>query len=441
MTQVLSQIGVSRALVQRLSLTPENVKGAFAISLYTGLTASLALLLSAPLVSALFRMDELTPFVRFLSATLVLNSLSAVPAALMQRERRFRDIAVVELGSFTLGFGLIALPMAAAGFGPWSLAVAQAVQASARTAVFFAIRRPPVGLSPNQPGARELLRAGSGFSAGQVANYIATQIDYLVVGRWLGAEALGYYNRAYQFFMLPAQLFGTAVSTVLFPSIASIQEERARVARAYLRALGCVAMLTLPTTGLLVVLAPEIVKVVLGGKWTDMVTPFQILVSALLFRTSYKVSDSVVLAMGSMYQRAWRQWIYAIAVAGGAVAGTPFGISGVAIGVGAAVMLNFVMLIRLAQAVTNVPTSGILHVHVRHLAGSVLITLPAWAIAELLRWTGASAPIVVLGAGGAALAVGASLWFKWRFVFGDEGEWLHKLVTGRVLRAINSLRR
>jgi PST family polysaccharide transporter len=427
--------------VQRLSVTRENIKGAFAISLYTGLAASLALFAAAPLIAALFKMDGLTPFVRFLSGTLLLNSLSAVPAALMQREYRFRAIAVVELGSFTLGFGLIALLMAERGFGAWSLAVGQAVQALARTAVFFAVRKPPLGLSATQPGARQLLNVGGGFSAGQVGNYVATQVDYLVVGRWLGAETLGYYNRAYQFFMLPAQLFGTAISTVLFPSIASIQQEQARVARAYLRALGCVAMLTLPTTGVIIVLAPEIVNVLLGAQWTSMITPFQILLAGLLFRTSYKVSDAVSLAMGSMYERARRQWIYAAAVAGGALAGTAYGLAGVAIGVSAAVVLNFLMLTKLAQTLTNVTTSEIWRVHSRHLRAALLITLPTEVVAELLRWLNAGGPLILLGAGVTATGVTAFLWFGCRSVFGDEGAWLHDLARTRLGPAFRKMRR
>ena len=71
----LSQIGVARVLVQRLTLTDEDVKSAFAISLYTGLAATAVLFLSASLWSSLFKIDGLVPFIQFLAFTLLLNNL------------------------------------------------------------------------------------------------------------------------------------------------------------------------------------------------------------------------------------------------------------------------------------------------------------------------------------------------------------------------------
>ncbi len=433
----LSQIGVARVLVQRLTLTDEDVKSAFAISLYTGLAATAVLFLSASLWSSLFKIDGLVPFIQFLAFTLLLNNLATIPAALLQRDRRFRAMGMVELGSYVFGFGLVALPLAKLGFGTWSLAIAQLVQVTSRAAALFAMRRTPIRLWPSRAAAGGLLNVGSGFSAGQVGNFVATQIDYLIVGRWLGVEALGFYNRAYQFLMLPTQLFGTAVSMVLFPSIASIQDQPDRIARAYLRALGVIAMMTLPVSAVMIILAPELIRFLLGKAWTDMILPFQILITTLLFRTSYKISDAVTLAMGSMYQRAWRQWIYAAAVAGGALVGTRWGIAGVAVGVGAAVILNFLLMLQLAQRVTALGIGPIIRVHLRQFAIAALIALPVWIATEAARHQHFSS-VLVLGTGClVATAAGSIVWFRFRSILGEDGAWLHQMAMARLGSILN----
>ena len=431
-TQVLSQIGVSRVLVQRMLLSDDHVRSAFAICLYTGLLAMAAIYFAAPLLSRLFRMADLTIFVQFLSVTLLFQSLGTVPASLLQREHRFRSIGLVELGSFVLGFGFIALPMAKADLGAWSLAVGHFAHMLSRTIAFYMLRRPKTALWPRKGARGELLAVGSGFSVGQVGNFVATEVDYLIVGRSLGAEALGYYSRAYQFLMLPAQLFGKALSTVLFPSMASIQDQPHRVARAYLRAMGVIALLTLPSTGLLIVMAPELVKFVLGSEWEPMIVPFKILIATLLFRTSYKISDSVTLAMGSMVRRAWRQWIYAGAVIAGASLGLPWGLAGVAFGVGAAVALNFLLMLHLAMEVTGVPLAAVIRTHAQQGVAAVLLVLPVWLVAELTRSLEFGNTAVLSACTITTAATAALLWFRFRGVFGEDGAWLHALATKRL---------
>jgi PST family polysaccharide transporter len=377
-------------------------------------------------------MAELTIFVQFLSVTLLFQSLGTVPMSLLQRERRFRTIGLVELGSFVLGFGFVAMPMAKADLGAWSLAVGHFTHMLSRSIALYMLRRPSVALWPHKGTSRELLLVGSGFSVGQVGNFLATEIDYLIVGRSLGAEALGYYSRAYQFLMLPAQLFGKALSSVLFPSMAAVQDQPERVGRAYLRAMGVIALLTLPATGLLIVLAPEFVKFVLGSDWDPMILPFKILIASLLFRTSYKISDAVTLAMGSMYRRAWRQWIYAGAVVAGASLGLPWGLAGVAAGVGAAVALNFFLMLQLAMEVTGVRLSEVIRVHAQQVFAAFLLVLPVWLMAELTRSLDFGHTGVLSACAFTAAATTALLWFRFRGLFGEDGAWLHALASKRL---------
>ena len=431
-TQVLSQSGVSRVLVQRMVLSDDHVRSAFAICLYTGVAVMAGVYFTAPAISRLFRMTDLTIFVQFLSVTLLFHSLATVPAALMQREHRFRSLGLVDLGSFVLGFGFIALPMAKADLGAWSLAVGHFAHMLSRMIARYMLRRPAAALWPHRGASRELLLVGSGFSFGQVGNFLATEVDYLIVGRSLGAEMLGYYSRAYQFLMLPAQLFGKAVSSVMFPSMASIQDQPERVARAYLRAMGVIALLTLPSTGLLIVMAPELVKFVLGSEWEPMIVPFKILITTLLFRTSYKLSDAVALAMGSMVRRAWRQWVYAGAVAAGATFGLPWGLAGVAFGVGAAVALNFLLMLQLAMEVTGVPLAAVIRTHAQQVVAAVLLVLPVWLVAELTRSLEFGNTAVLSACTITTAATAALLWFRFRGVFGEDGAWLHALATKRL---------
>ncbi len=427
-----SQMGVHRALVQRLTLTTDHIRSAFAISLLSGIVAATAIFFAAPLFAALFRIEETESFIRFLAATLLFAGMAAVSASLLQRERRFRTLGFVDLASYLLGFGFVALPMAFMDYGAWALAIGQMTQVVSRTAGLFLVRMPALAIIPRMTESKELLITGVGFSAGQIGNFLATQADYFIVGRWLGAEALGLYSRAYQFLMLPAHLFGTVTSTVLFPTIASIQDQPQRVAGAYVRALGVIAMLTLPVSGALAILAPELILFLLGPQWVKMIVPFQILIVTLLFRTSYKISDAVTLAMGSMYNRARRQFIYAGAVTAGSLVGLQFGLPGVAVGVGAAVILNYLLMMNLARAVTGLTLRPVFMVQLRQVAAAAVMVVPLWIAAAATRHLGLPDYCVLAIASVTGLAASCLAWFRFRAIFGPEGQWLHDLAARKL---------
>jgi PST family polysaccharide transporter len=430
----LSQIGVHRALIQRLTLDTAHIRTAFAIALLTGASAAGLLYAAAPVMAGLLGIAETRPLIEFLALTLAITGISEVSAALMQRDRQFRTLAMIDLGSYGLGFIAVALVLAWQGYGAWSLAIGQMAQVCVRLAALFAVRMPAIALIPHWRESKDLLITGAGFSAGQIGNFLATQADYFVVGRFMGAEALGFYSRAYQLFMLPAQMFGKVAATVLFPTFSAIQDQPERIARAYLSALGITSLAILPVSAVLIILAPEMISVLLGPNWSGIIAPFQILVVTLVFRTSYKISDAVILATGSMYRRAVTQYCYAAMVVAGSLAGLRFGLPGVAAGVGAAVLFNHTMTLALARQNTGVTWASLWLAQLRQLPGAALIAAPVWIAAHLAR-THAVPDLLVLVAGGAAgLAAGASVWWLARPVFGAEGEWLATMIAGRLAK-------
>src|SRR5690606_4465530 len=97
----------------------------------------------------------------------------------------------------------------------------------------------------SKQAASQLLHFGAGFSLARIANYLANQGDNLIVGRFLGADALGIYGRSYQFVMIPANLIGSVLDRVLFPAMASVQQDVGRLGAVYLRAVGGIVLLTM----------------------------------------------------------------------------------------------------------------------------------------------------------------------------------------------------
>ncbi len=430
--QIFTQIGVGPAIVQRADLREEHVHAGFTLSLLIGVACGGLLYLAAPALARFFRMESLSGVIRVLALGYPLAGPTVVAEALLLRHMRFRKLVTVEVLSHALSYGVVGILLAALDWGVWALVAAYLCQVGLKAVGFLLVGSLRVGFSLNQTALHHLLTYGVGFSLARIANYAALQGDHLVVGRWLGAEALGIYGRAYCFVGLPANLFGTVVDRVIFPAMAVVQNDRPKLAEAYARATALVAMITLPLSAVLFALAPEIVRMLLGPHWDSVVTPFRILVMVLVFRTSYKMSDSLARATGAVYRRAWRQWLYAGAVFLGAWLGHFWGTPGVAVGVAAAIVLNFVLMFQLSMKLTGVSWLALTLVHLRHVLVAVVLGTVAWTSAHLVRAAGIPSNVSLVSAGLTTMAVLLLLVSCRPRTFGDEGGWAWLLVKARI---------
>jgi PST family polysaccharide transporter len=428
---IFAQLGLGPALVQRPELEPRHVRSAFAASVYFGFLLGGVLWVAAPLVSEFFRMTSLEPVLRALAWSFPLRGLGVVSQSLMQRELQFRWLAARDLASNALGFGVVGPVLAWYGFGVWALVAAQLAYVGINTVMLLIGRRPLVGLWPERRAFNDLVYFGGGFTLARMANFLALQGDNLVVGRWLGPLALGIYGRAYQLMAAPASAIGEVLDIVLFPAMASVQDEARRLALAYRKGVSFIALVVLPASVLIFGLAPEIVTVLLGPKWTDVVLPLQILTIGMLFRTSYKISDSMCRATGVIYRRAWRQVIYAALVIGGSWVGQHWGVVGVATGVLLAVTINFLAMAQLSLAVSGMTWGALIRAHLPALLLSAAIGAVLLAILLPLRQLEVPPMLRLVTAGGATLAAGLALtWAAPSIFVGGDGLWMLRTLRG-----------
>lgn len=408
---IFQGLGIAPAIVQRPVLEERHLRVGFTLSCLLGLAVSALVWAMAPAFADLLRLAELAPVVRAICFVFLFQGLSMVAQASAQRALRFRWLALVDACAFAAGYVIVGPVLAWLGFGIWALVGAFLTQQFISMIMLIAGQPHPMRPLLERRAILELLYFGSGFTIARVCNYLATQADRLVVGRWLGADALGVYGLSSQLMTTPAVIVGQILDRVLFPTMALVQEEPARLARAYRSAVSGCALLVLPASVVVAIVAPELVLVVLGRGWEGVVAPLQILAFSMLFRTSYKLSDSVSRATGTVYARAWRQAVFTIGVFVGSVTGQRWGVEGVAFGVGVAFAINFFLMAQLSLRVTGMSWSEFLGVHLPGLALAGVVGTGAWALVEWLREL--QFPALLLLIDTALLASAGSLLLCW----------------------------
>src|SRR5437016_2232474 len=118
---VFSEFGIGPAVVQRPHLRTAHLCSGFTLSVLFGVMIGALIWVTAPAVAGFFRLEELTHILRILAVIFPVQGLAVIADALLQRELRFRCLAVLEVVAVVLGYGVLGVTLATLGFGAWAL--------------------------------------------------------------------------------------------------------------------------------------------------------------------------------------------------------------------------------------------------------------------------------------------------------------------------------
>ncbi|HXJ02593.1 MAG TPA: oligosaccharide flippase family protein, partial [Micropepsaceae bacterium] len=213
---------------------------------------------------------------RALAPLLLLSALQAVPVALFKRALDFRALAASSTSGTLLG-GVVGVALAYAGFGPWSLVANLLVQNSVVTLAIWrqSAFRPRLVFSWRH--LRELWSYGQYTFLVRIAAFASNQSPRLLIGYLFGPAALGAFSLGLRVVEILYQLVCLPAVNVAVSVIAKIRDDPKKLTRTVLTATQLAAMISAPIFVGLALIAPLIVPLGFGAKWTASIPIIQIL--------------------------------------------------------------------------------------------------------------------------------------------------------------------
>ena len=397
-SDMLVTTGLRPVIIQVKELSNHHISTANSLSIIINIIVGTSIFALSGIISDLMKMESLPLLLKTLSFAFILRGFTIVPRSLMERDLSFKLLAKINFMNYVISRGTIGVIFALNGFGVWSLVAASIGGAIFDFLVILIIRKENFIYGIKPAIAKTFLRNGFGFGLGKIANHLAYNADYYIVGKFLGQEALGYYNRSYNLMMLPTNLFGSVLSKILFPTISRLQSDISQIEKIYLALINITGIVFVPISVFIMIFGKELVILMLGSQWSNSVVPLQILSSILFFRVAYKYSDVVANAKGAVYNRAVRQWLFLLLIVIGSYIGSVNGIVGVALGVSIAVFVNFIIMNHLTTTLLEIKQSKvIMHVVILILLQGILLAVTSWVYQYLLELHLSIISVLVIG--------------------------------------------
>ena len=297
--EMMADAGVSNAIVHRQDASRKELSSLYWLTVLGGCMVAAIVAVTAPLVVGFYREPALAPLMPWLAVNFIISAAGQPFNMLMRRDLLFKRLARVDIAAATTALAT-STALALMGQGVMSLVIGGLAATTVKAVSYFLLYwrqwRPSFELRLKD--LRKFGRWGVLQLTDRTSNYVATNIDYLMVGRFLGAEQLGIYRLAFELVVRPVAIVNPIINSVAFPVFARLQRDNAALRRGILEIARLIANVTFPVMLGLLAVAPVALRVAFGEKWLAAIPLVQIMCVMGMLRSLSNPVGSLLIALG-----------------------------------------------------------------------------------------------------------------------------------------------
>lgn len=294
---VFVQSGLNTALIQKKDADETDFSSVFYLSLCIACLIYIVLLFTAPLIAAFYEEAQLIPIFRVLAITLFFGAFNSIQNAVIARRMQFKKLFFSSTGAILVS-GTVGIYMAYKGYGVWAL-VGQQIsnQLLVTLILWFTLKWRPRRIFSFER-LKRLFSFGWKILASSLINEVYMDLRSLIIGKMFKPEILGFYNRGQQFPAVLVSNVDGSIQSVMFPVLASQQDNRSRVKDMMRRAIVTSSFVIFPMMVGLAVTAEPLVKLLLTDKWLPCVPFLQIFCAVYALMPIHTANLQAINALG-----------------------------------------------------------------------------------------------------------------------------------------------
>jgi len=277
MLEVLTETGVNIFLVQEKDNVDKYISTSWVVSMIRGIIISILIILLAPFISSFFKSADTLSLIYIISAVPFIRGFINPSVVKFQKEMSFNKeffyssfLFVIE-ASVSISLSIITRSPIALIWGMVASAIVEVI-------LSFIVVTPRPKLNLDSLLSKEIISRGKWVTGAGIFNYFFLHGDDIVVGRLLGQTSLGLYQVAYRISILPITEVADIFGRVAFPAYVKHGEDKERLKKSFFKIVLGIAAIVIPFGIVLFIFTKEIVLIVLGSKWLEVVPVLKILI-------------------------------------------------------------------------------------------------------------------------------------------------------------------
>lgn len=298
-TQILLDMGFSAAIIQKEKVSHEQLSTLYWLNIIVGILLFITLFFSSPLIAGFYNQPELIPLIKVLGIMFLIAPIGQQFQYLLQKDLNFNLLSRIEVATNVASFiSLLVLIFLIQEL--YAYVISQVILNSLKGILYFVVysKTWKPSFIFNLSSIKELMSFGVFQLMSRLVNRIGANIDYILIGRFLGAEALGIYSLAYQVVTIPVMKINPIITRVAFPVFSRSQSDNKLLIEGFLNVTKMLALVSLPLLLGLMAISDLFIEVFFGARWLDAAPILGILAIVGILRVLMNPNGSVILAKG-----------------------------------------------------------------------------------------------------------------------------------------------
>ncbi len=354
-----TSFGITAGIVQKKDITQLQLSSAFWINFGFFFLSALLVFSTGTLAADFYKEPELERLVPLLSLSIILTPFYIIHRVLIERKLDFQRLAMCEVAAVT-GSGLVGVVLAWLGFGVYSLAWQPIAMSSIYLITYnLAVRwRPDFAFSYSE--VKELVHFSIKMKIGKVTGYLGQNVDFVILSKAFDPTLYGIYTVAYRILFFPVRRIGRVMGEMLFPTFARIQDDLPRIKAGVLRSVNLLSLALFPLTIIVASFSRPLVNIFLSNDWAPLIDVLYLYTIVGAIMTYERVFIFIFPAVGRPEVVIWLEGAKMVLTGIGVLAGSPFGLAGVGVGLLIARSLVLVINFQMASKLLKITVSDVL---------------------------------------------------------------------------------
>lgn len=274
LADVMLDLGVNVALIRNRNATQAHYDTAWTIRLIQMSIATIVLVLTAPFAAEYFHDERVKPVLQVLAFSLLISGCENIGIVAFQKQMQFgaefRFLFVRRIAG-------VSTTVIAAWLlhSYWALVIGALTGRAVGVVLSYWVHPMRPRLSFEK--FREIFSISQWVLIRSIGTYAQHNLPRILVGRWSTAATMGAYTLADEISAMPSTELLAPLNRVLYPAFSEVQDNPEQLKRLFLLAQGVQALLAMPATVGLALVADEAVRIILGEKWLIAVPFIQVL--------------------------------------------------------------------------------------------------------------------------------------------------------------------
>lgn len=342
---LFSDLGFGVAYIQNRTLDRDDRDNLFTFLVYVGVVL-LVLFTAFSYAIAWFYKDSVYIRVcQLLGVNLFFTAVNVIPNSELLKQQRFKTVGITQAISSTLS-SVCAVIFANLGFSYYSIVLQSLIFTLVPGIVFISITKTRFLFKVHFESVKKVL----GFSVGQIVfnliNYFSRNLDNLLIGKFFGNTALGYYDKAYKTSTYPVSNLSSIIGSSIQPVMSKYQNDKELVYDKFKKSFLFLIVIGAYLSITLSLAARETILVLYGFQWENSIISFSFLARSLFAQMSLNITGAFYQVLNNTKLLAFAGGVTAIIIVGGISVGLFIGsIEAVAICYFIAQCINFIAIL------------------------------------------------------------------------------------------------